>query len=176
MSFPIKTAIQGALRRVNDISRELELRAGKPISSAAFAKMTFTALQADDVLRSQRDQGSPEVDELRMRVTELNEALRKTRPLVYATTDVDAQIDREIVFAKMDWIVSKFTFRLGDEVDALRGQIGQARKAAEMSLAREEGARAAVSGTTNGAGNGNGSSNGYGSLIDAPTKTTTVES
>lgn len=173
MSFPIKSAVQGALKRVNDTSRELELRAGKPIPSAIFAKMKFTAQQADDVLRSQKDQGSPEMDELRVRIAELSEALGKARPSVYATTDVDAQIDREIVFAKMDWIVSKFTFRLGDEVDGLRQTIGQVRKAAEMSLAREEGARAAVNG--NGVTNGNGTANGYGALIDTPTKATSAE-
>lgn len=169
MSFPFKSAVQGALKRINDTSRELEVRSGKPIAAAVFAKMTFTAMQADDVLRSQRDQGSPEIDELRGRIAELNDGLRKARPLVYTTTDIDAQIEREVVFAKMDWLVTKFTFRLGDEVDSIRSQIGQARKAAEMSLAREEGAHTAVT------SNGNGVSS-YGSLIDAPTKATTAES
>ena len=45
MNFTIKSAVQGALKRVSGASRDLELRAGKPISPAVFAKMNFAATQ-----------------------------------------------------------------------------------------------------------------------------------
>lgn len=176
MSF-IKSAVQGALKRVNDTTRELELRTGKPMQSAVFAKMRFAATQAEEVLQSQRDQGSPDVDELRERIAELNEGLRKAKPFVHVATDLDAQIERDEAFEKLLWISTKSTYRVGDAAESARSDIGKIRRTVEMSLAREEGARGVSADTANGSANGNGATaNAYGSLIDAPTKATAAES